>query len=269
MNKKASYIIIFICGGIALQAQKGIELGGWLGLSNYYGDLKTNLSFAEPRGAGGLVFRYNFDERIAIKSSINYARIHAEDADSDNTYEFNRGLSFRSDVFELTNQLEFNFFPYLHGSDDHNWTPYLFGGLTALTFSPKTQLAPDGPLYDLRSYGTEGQPIGGEYGKWTWAMAYGMGVKWDINYDWSFNVELGLRTTNTDYLDDVSGFYPDLDELRRLRGQTAATLSDPTNTSVINRQRGNDKNNDTYILFGVSIMRYFGRVECPKISPNR
>lgn len=269
MNIKVSYIILLLCLTGTIQAQKGIELGGWLGLSNYYGDLKTNLSFAEPRAAGGLIFRYNFDERISLKSSVNYARIHAEDADSDNTYEFNRGLSFFSDIFEVTNQLEFNFFPYIHGSDDENWTPYLFGGVTALTFSPKTQLDPDGPVYDLRQYGTEGQGIGEEYGKWTWAIAYGVGVKWDINYEWSLNAEIGLRTTRSDYLDDVSGFYPDLDVLRTVRGQTAVTLSDPTNTSVINRQRGNDKNNDTYALLGISIMRYFGRVECPKISQSR
>jgi hypothetical protein len=130
-------------------------------------------------------------------------------------------------------------------------------------------LANNDRVFDLRQFGTEGQPIGEEYGKWTWAIAYGMGVKWDISYDWSLNVELGLRTANSDYLDDVSGFYPDMDELRRVRGQTAVNLSDPTDTSVAFRQRGNNKNNDSYLLFGLSIMRYFGRVDCPTISPYR
>lgn len=269
MIKSGNYILLILLLTHYAYSQKGIELGAWLGVSNYYGDLKTSIGFSEPRPGGGINFRYNFDERISLKSSLNYTRIHAEDADSENTYERNRGLSFYSDIFDWTNQVEFNFFPYIHGSEEDNWTPYLFGGVTALTFSPKTRLAGDDRVYDLRQYGTEGQPIGQEYGKWTWAVAYGIGIKWDISYDWSMNVELGLRTANSDYLDDVSGFYPDMDELRRTRGQTAVNLSDPTDTSVAFRQRGNNKNNDTYLLFGLSIMRYFGRVECPTISPYR
>ena len=40
-----------------------------------------------------------------------------------------------------------------------------------------------------------------------------MGLKYDLNYEWSLNVELSVRQPGTDYLDDVSTVYPDMFEL--------------------------------------------------------
>ncbi len=268
MNIYVPITLILLSLSQVLSGQKGVELGLWLGRSNYFGDLKTSLNFSEPRLAGGAIFRYNFDERISLKSSLNITQIHGEDEDANNSYELNRQLSFFSNIYEVTSQIEFNFLPYIHGSVDENWTPYLFGGITALNFSPKREL--NGEVFDLRLYGTEGQAIGEEYGKWTIASTLGMGIKWDINYDWSINVEAGLRVSTSDYIDDVSNTYPNFDNLRAQRGTTAVLLSDPTQ-NLLNegRQRGNNKNNDSYVLFGVSIMRYFGRLKCPDISQRR
>ena len=269
MRKQISIIIVFILLlSIRGNTQKGIEVGGWVGTSNYFGDLQTSLSFARPNLAGGVLFRYNFDERISAKSSFNYARISADDNNSINSFEFSRQLSFYSDIFELSTQLEFYFFPYVHGSDDENYTPYLFGGITALSFTPKREF--DGRVFDLRLNGTEGQAIGEEYGKFTLAGLVGVGFKWDINYDWSFNIEAGLRVAASDFLDDVSTSFPDFNVLRQNRGQTAVLLSDPTNNPLNQgRQRGNNRNNDSYVLVGLSLVRYFGRLECPKPSQSR
>ena len=128
---------------------------------------------------------------------------------------------------------------------------------------------PDGQTATLRLFGTEGQAVGGEYGRFAMATAFGMGIKWDINYDWSLNAEIGMRVANSDYLDDVSTVYPDFDELRRIRGESAVNISDPSGNATAFRQRGNNKNNDSYVLFGISILRYFGRLPCPKISQRR
>ena len=96
----------------------------------------------------------------------------------------------------------------------------------------------------------------------------GAGYKWDITYDLSLNIEYSYRILFTDYLDDVSGTYPSQSELSATRGVIAASLSD---RSVIylgqeGNQRGNSKDNDSYTFLGISIMKYFGRIECPKIS---
>ena len=253
-----------------LWSQKGIELGGWLGFTHYYGDLQTELAITDPGLAGGINLRYNFDNRICVKSSVNYGRISASDEDSQNTFERQRNLSFYSDIWDFTLQAEFNFLSYIHGSDDEGFTPYIFAGLSGFSFNPKTNL--DDQVFALRDFGTEGQPIGQEYGRFSLAPMVGVGLKWDINIDWSFNVELGIRSSQTDYIDDVSGIYPDLNELRITRGQTAVALSDRSVGGGIGepgRQRGNSRNNDTYVFFGLSIMRYFGAIDCPRLVKKR
>ncbi len=270
MDKKVSGLIALFLLPFVVFSQKGVELGGWLGTSYYFGDLKTELKFDQPRPAGGVNFRYNFNERLAAKASLNYARIHADDANSTNTFERNRNLKFYSDLYDLSIQGEFNFLTYIHGSEDYFFTPYLFAGFSGFAFSPKTEL--NGTTYDLRSFGTEGQAIGAEYGRFSMTINYGFGVKWDLNVDWSLNAHISAYNSASDYIDDVSNVYPDLDLLRSLRGDTAVSLSDRSIVEGIGesgRQRGNSKNNDMYILFGISIMKYFGQLNCPKIVKDR
>ena len=264
--------LIVLCASIAffVRAQKGLELGGWIGSSHYFGDLKTEFSLNEPGLAIGLAGRYNFNERISAKASLNLGHLRGDDSDSNNTFERERNLSFKSAIVDLSSQLEFNFLPYVHGSSDDFFTPYIFAGLSGFSFSPRTDL--NGTTYSLRHFGTEGQPIGEEYGKFSLAINFGLGVKWDINVDWSMNIEVGMRATSTDYIDDVSTIYPDLDLLASTRGQTAADLSNRSivpGVGVTGRQRGNSANNDNYVFVGVGIMRYFGQLPCPKIVKDR
>ncbi len=251
-------------------SQKGVELGAWLGLNQYYGDLHTELSTSDLGIAGGLVFRYNFDERISLKSSLNYGRLSGEDANSQNTFERERNLSFFGNLWDLSTQVEFNFLSYTHGSDDEFFTPYLFVGLSVHTQDPQTEL--DGQVFRLRDFGTEGQPIGEEYGRFALAPMIGVGFKWDINIDWSLNLELSIHNSTSDFIDDVSGVFPDLTQLSMARGNQAVLLSDRSLVRGIGesgRQRGNRRNNDTYVFYGLSIMRYFGSLPCPKVSKRK
>lgn len=269
MNKRVSLFILLALSYSLLSGQKGIEIGPWIGVSQYFGDLHTELTLPDLLPAGGFGVRYNFDDRISAKGSLNYARLKASDVNSINTYERQRGLSFYSNILEINAQAEFNFLTYIHGSDEYPWTPYLHAGISGFAFSPKTRLGSDSRVFDLRQFGTEGQAIGEEYGRFSWALSYGIGVKWDISYEWSINVEAGMRSTRTDYIDDVSGAYPDFDVLRQTRGNTAVGLSDPTNNAQELRQRGNNKTKDSYITIGVGVMYYFGRLACPEPSKRR
>ena len=77
----------------------------------------------------------------------------------------------------------------------------------------------------------------------------------------------------TDYLDDVSTVFPDMDDLEALRGNEAVLLSDRSwqvpDVEPIGeqgRQRGNSDNNDSYALFGISLVYYFGDIRCPEYS---
>ena len=263
-------VYIFVLFSSCAVAQRGIELGVWVGASQYFGDLHTELTISDPGISFGFGGRYNFDERISTKIGINYARIGGDDFDSPNTFENQRNLSFFSNIFDATIQAEFNFFPYIHGSKEDNFTPYLFAGGTLFAFSPKAKL--EGVTYNLRDFGTEGQAIREEYSRFSKALTFGVGLKFDINVDWSINVELGVRNSQSDYIDDVSGVYPDLVNLGQVRGQTAVALSDRSiNTGIgeTGRQRGNSRNNDSYVLFNVGIVRYFGSLQCPDVSRHK
>ncbi len=251
----------------SLNAQKGWELGPWLGVSNYFGDLNTSFDFTEVGFAGGLIARYNFNNRINSKLGLNYTFIYGNDGDSPNSFEFRRNLSFKTDIVDLTAQMEFNFFPYIHGSKDYYYTPYLMGGFNVLYYSPKANL--DGTWHKLRPLGTEGQAESEEYGLIGGGFVIGGGFKWDLNENWSFNIEIGARRLFTDYVDDVSGTYPNLTSLRVRRGEIAAELSDRSIGEKIGengRQRGNSRDNDTYTLFGLGLVYYFGTLPCPDLG---
>lgn len=277
--------MICLAGQTPLAAQslmKGWEVGPWGGVAYYFGDLNTNYRLNRPNAAGGFLGRYNVNDRIAFSLSGNYGKVEAYDSDSQNPFERNRNLSFQSDIWEGSLLFEFNFLPYTHGSRDHFFTPYLFGGLTLFSFNP--QAVYDGPdipndnvstgeLVDLRPLGTEGQFKGEEYYTTTAAVTYGFGFRFDLSYEWSVNIHIGARDTYTDYLDDVSTVYTDPSDLLRTReqGQLAAYMSnrslnlssDDTPLGRVGQQRGDDNNDDFYLFAGIGVMYYFGDVRCP------
>ena len=259
-----------------MQAQRGFEAGLWLGGTNYFGDLNTSFSFADMGLAGGVGLRYNFNTRVALRIATNFGRIAADDADSDNLFERSRNLSFRSNVADAGLFLEFNFLPYEHGSRDYFWTPYLYTGFGVTKFEPQAQI--DGQWVDLRPLGTEGQFKGEEYSLISNHWVLGGGIKIDLSYEWSLNFEISSRRMKTDYLDDVSTVYPEMDDLEDFRGALAVRLSDrsvelPDEFFTENNlerpigtpgaQRGNSRTKDYYIYFGVGLMYYFGDLRCP------
>ena len=270
MMKKLLFSLLI---GLSCQlsfAQQGWEAGGWAGISYYFGDLNTNFDLGQPNLSGGLIARYNFNNRIAAKFSANYGFVEAYDSRSENIYEQARNLSFQSNILDGTFQMEFNFFPYNHGSKDEFFTPYLLAGFSVFYFNPKTEY--EGELVELRPLGTEGQFKGEEYYTVTGALSYGGGIKIDLSYRWSLNLEINARRTFTDYLDDVSTVYPDKDDLEQLRGELAVALTDRSipipgvNAEEIGepgRQRGNSRDKDTYVMVGLGVLYYFGDLRCP------
>lgn len=254
----------------------GWELGGWGGVTYYFGDLNSDFDVKRPGPGLGLVARYNFNERLCLKFSVNGGKVQASDENSTNTFQQKRNLSFQTLVGDFTTQFEFNFLKYTHGSKDEFLTPYLLGGFTVFNFNPKAEY--QGELVALRPLGTEGQFRGDEYYSTQLALAVGGGLKVDLSYRWSINVEVSARQLFTDYFDDVSGTYPNPDNLEALRGadsELALALSDRSGELGIDppigeegRQRGNSKNNDRYVFVGVGLLYYFGDIRCPSFPDS-
>lgn len=267
-------LLLIACMTQALQAQRGWEAGGQVGVAHYFGDLNTEYRLTDPKLAVGVFGRFNFNNRLCLKIGANYGSVAADDADSDNTFERSRNLSFRSTVLDGLAQFEFNFLPYNHGSRDEFFTPYLFAGLAVFNFEP--QAFHNDEWIDLSPLGTEGQFRGEEYYTTQGAFVFGAGLKVSLSYEWSIEFELSAKNLFTDYLDDVSTVYPEFDDLENLHGPTAVLLSDRSVELVpdvldkpvgeTGRQRGNSNDNDSYAILGVSVVYYFGGINCPKIG---
>lgn len=266
------FIALSFCLGFCkLSGQKGVEIGTWLGVSNYFGDLNNLYRLNEPGLAGGLIARYNLNNRVSPQILLNYSRLRAHDSKSSNLFDRRRNLSFFSDVIELSPSISFNFFPFIHGKAENSITPHLITGFSFFYFNPKAEYL--GQAYNLRSLGTEGQSSNQEYGAISAAWLVGLGLKIDLNYHYSLNIDFNARLAFTDYLDDVSTSYPNLANLQSTRGPIAVALSDPSipgskgeKIGTQGFQRGDSKDKDMFTTLGVGLLYYFGRLDCPKIS---
>ena len=85
----------------AQQFKPNTEIGLLLGTSYYLGDLNT-AHFNQPLPAAGLIIRKNIDRRFAYKAEIMYLNLRSDERDSDDTIAVNRGLHFKSPVYELS-----------------------------------------------------------------------------------------------------------------------------------------------------------------------
>lgn len=246
------------------------EVGLFAGVSNYHGDLTPkNLEVSSYAPAFGAFGRYNFNGHFAGKVHFYKGLLKGSDYNAQITKgERERNLSFESDVYELGAQFEYNFLNFKVSIKDHITTPYIFAGVSGIYFNPQAEI--NGLWYDLQPLSTEGQGLEGSsaqpYSRVALAIPWGLGVKFNINHLTNIGLEFGIRKTFTDYLDDVSTTYPDLDLLANEIGDVAAALSyrmpeydpdapfDPQGTS-----RGNSSDKDWYFFGGFTISVNIGK----------
>jgi hypothetical protein len=266
-------LCFFVIALLPGYSQKGYEIGIMAGVSYYTGDINPNYSLKTPGPALGFVSRYDFNTRTAIRFDLGAGWLVGKDKLSENSFQKARNLSFKTDYITTSLDFEFNFFNYVHGSRNQYFTPYIVGGLALTYFNPRAKL--DDTWYGLRDLGTEGQGVGDEYSLISPSLSYGFGLKMDFNYEWSFNVELSARPSVSDYLDDVSTTYPNMNQLAARRGDIAVRLSDRSPELGIEpigaqgRQRGVSGDKDSYYMLRVGIVYYIGFLQCPDISKPR
>src|SRR6185295_10199877 len=106
---------------------------------------------------------------------------------------------------------------------------YGFAGIGVFYFNPKTVYR--GKVYDLRSLLTEGQGIVPGRGKYSLiqpCIPLGVGFKYTIDRKWGLGLELGLRKTFTDYIDDVSTTYFDFAGYNVPNAAELSAIADPS-----------------------------------------
>jgi len=275
--KKSGIIFLLFVVSFFCQAQRS-EVGTLIGTSFYLGDL-NNIPFRDAKFAGGLVYRYNFTPRVALKANILFGKLTASDeknhslrrvkddngnlaldANGNQLYLWDykeRGLSFTSPVSEISAQLEVNFFNVYNVEHKNQISPYLFGGVACFSFNPQAQY--NGVLYDLQPIGTEGQGWNANnskrYSLTGFAVPFGIGFKANIGTYVCVGAEWGLRYTFTKYLDDVGGLYYEFspNDMSSETYEIVKYFADPTGRHTPNSQRHSTIKNDWYSFAGVVI----------------
>lgn len=271
-------------------AQRHHEIGIWAGVANYYGDLQTNWvptdigSTKTYRPGGGIIYKYFLNPRVGVRFGASYVTITGADSLSQVTASRQRNLSFQNNMFEGYGALELNFIPV--EVNRFKVSPYLFAGVGAVYSRPFTRDNDNKKVF-LRDLSTEGQglpnyPDRKVYPLFNPMIPVGGGIKFFVGKTLMVTAEVGLRYVASDYLDDVSRSYVNMDTLLAYKGQKSVELSYRGNEKVnwdgnypnYKFARGDFKKNDWYWTAGITTTIYFDafpnvgkylQTQCPAI----
>ncbi|MBL7740707.1 MAG: hypothetical protein JNK14_15925 [Chitinophagaceae bacterium] len=261
---------------IVQEGEFGIGIGG----AHYFGDLNTRARLNRIKPAATIFFRKNFGNYIAARVGASFAMVGYSDIyNTHNEYMYRRNLSFNSNVWELSLQGDFNFFRFMPGEPQYNFTPYVTLGAGVFSYDPYAYL--EGEKIYLRPEGTEGQgragvtPARKPYSTMGISFPIGGGVKYSINERINIAFEVLHRITSTDYLDDVSTTYVDpsvfWDPSSQLPPPAAYYLHDRSYETgepigIPGRQRGNSKQKDQFVTAMFHLTFNLQSYRCPSAN---
>ncbi len=199
------------------------EIGGFVGGSNYIGDVGSTTYISPNKLAMGMLYKWNKNPRLAYRFSINGAFYSAYDSDSDEPSRNQRKYQFRNTIKEVSLGVEFNFFDFNLHEVNKKFTPYIHSGLNYLR------------IHD--SYLNSNIRVL-EKSSGTFAIPMTLGIKSNVLPHVILALEVGARYALTDNLDG----------------------SNPKEDTLI--KFGNINNNDWYVFSGVTLTYTFGNKPC-------
>lgn len=256
----AIYLLLFIFflnNNTSAQSKRlSVDLGG--GPMYYSGELQKFSIISKPELTHPcMVAGVNIQLFQPLRLKIEYVKGSVSGADSLTwvSSDNDRNLDFKTNIeaFNLSTEISlFNF------SERFMVTPYVFAGIGIFHFNPKTKLGNE--WYYLQQLGTEGQYIepndnNEPYKLWQLHFPIGIGLRCKLSKTIGVKLEGTFHKTTTDYIDDVSGNYPDMRALSQTsNGDLAVALSNRSGTSVDESiARGNPKTVDGIIHFNISL----------------
>ncbi|MBT8319458.1 MAG: hypothetical protein KJP01_04940 [Gramella sp.] len=208
-----------------------VEVGAFAGGANFIGDVGRTNYILPNSPVGGLVAKWNRSARHALRLSLLYAEISADDTKSSDTRRQQRGYSFENTIAEASLGIEFNFWDFDLTEPLPQSTPYLYTGITY--FRADHVWLKNGRANNLVNEGTN----------WEFAIPMVMGYKEAVTEHIIGAFEIGARYTLTDNLD---GSWPE--EYLGRREPSA--------------EFGNRNTNDWYVFTGITFTFTFGRKQC-------
>lgn len=290
MNKNLVLTLCLVFFTLAINGQSWKflrnEFSFGLGASSFLGELGgadrvgsrnikgfRDFEFNATRPAVQIGYRRFFSPNIAAKAGFTYGQVSGNDAFTNETYRKNRNLHFKSPIAELAVQVDYfpfrEYFGHIYRSNGvvgkrvNHLSPYLFTGIGGFWYNPKAKY--NGNWEKLRPLQTEGV----EYGSLSIAIPVGLGLKYAIDKQWSIGLEVGLRYTFTDYIDDVSTNYVDKSsesDMVQYLSNPALNNEGQTNWTEPGQQRGSAQANDSYVfaILSVNYKLLRGRLNLPK-----
>ena len=271
-----------------------LSIGGGFHYLYYFGAvspasglLGTDFNLARP----GISFfmDYKSNPWLHLRPELLYGRIMGDDFKSADPNDpqsaslYVRNLSFRNDLLELSFAVQADllndFRPYYYRK---RFNFYVFAGLAMLYQNPEGKVPEfkrDGSRFSgagkwvaLRPLGTEGQfsiyydkkP----YSNFQLVIPVGAGARFKVSQHLDVSLELGLRVTFTDYLDDVGSHYVDLGALNsdlarsmsdRSMEETAVVSGEKRNFEVINATTTEIKYHSKYKDAFYEVYRGYGQ----------
>lgn len=220
------------------------EMGAFGGESYYLGELNQQ-HFTTFNPAFGPFIRYNYDQRLSVRTGLTIGTLSGDDEKSNNSFNNARNFSFVNQIIEASVIGEFNFFSFSAlDAKSYVVTPYFFLGLAYANHNPKAEF--NGIQISTVGLASEGN----QYKRHLFTLPMGMGIKWRLNR-FGLGIQWGIRKTYTDYLDDVStNFLAQGNSTSSSQVQIANTTAFD---NVDNKKRGDDNNTDWYVFTGVSL----------------
>lgn len=285
------------------------SFSGNIGSSTYSGDLASsqylmNATWNSLRWHIGLGISRHLTRHLSTELTINWIRLGADDNNSNELASYVRNLHFKNDLKELSLRGIYNIIR--KNNNCYRRTeinPYLSVGVAYYLHNPKAK-TPDnlgGNWVSLQALSTEGEGLNqlynNQYSLSGIALPIGLGISYKYNKHIDIGVELIYRTTFTDYLDDVSGMYPNplllkseeakaltnrsqelissrtgnnrTNKLIQLFSQEGIITNDPYTESLplsaIGSSRGDTGNSDSYLTVSIKLLYHIpDAIKCPQ-----
>ena len=201
------------------------EVGVSYGKSNFIGDV-GNTNFIDPEDdTFGAIIKWNRSPRHSYRLTYFRSTLSADDLESKDPLRTERGYNFESPINELSLGMEFNFLDFDLHDFDILFSPYIFSGISYMTF--EEQLLLNGALTNTGKHQS------------TFAIPMVVGLKHRFYDNLILSMEIGARYTFSDKIDGN------------------IMISDDLNYNF-----GNINNKDWYMFSNFSLTYTFGRNPC-------
>lgn len=288
---QTSYTQSLIIGNGKTRFEAGINIGPSFFLGDLGGHKGKGQRFVKDLNLPitqlmlGAFITYYPNEWLGIRAAVQYGKIEGEDhlitsKGEDELYRKQRNLDFRSKILE--GYIAGEIFPLMllnKGNEDYSprFSPYGVIGVGVFHYNPQGSLTDangNKTWYYLRPLHTEGEgfpeyPDRKEYSLTNINIPMGVGVKYFLSSRVNLSIEVLLRKSFTDYIDDVSTTYidPNLFDkylspkdaaiARQISDKVFAIVNPGLSRNSPGTQRGNPNQNDSYfttfLKFGIRL----------------